>query len=105
MTRLLQPSTTLIFLLLLCTMLLMTGCSGSSTSGSVGYGVYRDYGYYDRYYDDNDLHVRVDRDNVEQRRDQHQETRPQRQVNYQAARSRGASMGRPSGAGRGGGRR
>jgi major membrane immunogen (membrane-anchored lipoprotein) len=101
MTRLLQPFTTLIFLLLLCTMLLMTGCSGSSTSGSVGYGVYRDYGYSDRYYDDDDLNVRVDRDNVEQRRYQ----RPERQANYQAARSRGPSMGRPSGAGRGGGRR
>ena len=87
--------------------LVLTNCGGSS-SGYIGYGVYHGYDYpyyrYRPYYDD-DTDAHVDRDAVQERGQQRIETRPQRQQNIQAARSRAAAMGRPVRMGGGRGRR
>lgn len=99
-------------ILLLAAALFLTGCGSSSyrsVSGSAGYGVYHGYNYspyrgYNSYYND-DVYVRVDRDKAQERKDRRVENKPKRQQNAQAARSRASSMGRPSRAGGGGGRR
>jgi hypothetical protein len=91
--------------------LFLAGCGDAlygPASGSVGYGLYHGYDYpYHRYgpyyYDDRD--VRVDRDAVQQRRQQWEQNSPARRQNFQAARSRAASMGRPAGMRGRGGRR
>lgn len=93
-------------LLLLTAILLLAGCNGyhsTYVSSSMRYGVYDGYRYpYHRYGYRNDIHVHVNNNNVDRRRQQRHDNRPARQHKVQSARSHGASMGRPPRGGKGG---
>ncbi len=98
-----------VFHLVLVSAAFMVGCgnySSSTGSGKVGYGLYDDYYRYPYspygYRDYDDVHIHVDRDELDERREQLKKNQPERREKVQASRSRGASMGRPVRTGRGG---